>query len=215
MLYFPSSVPNSPSRSGPLSGPGSPCLCWFMRFFCKICDCIHRVSGHIYQNSFSLYQLLSHEHEGKRQTKANDEVLHDRLWSQTEVLPYHRLCVPWLRCREMMAGNDFEADRSRESDLRNARGRKGRAANRWNESNKLARGCWICSVCIGAWLAETTRGRRGASTQAMQKLLLILVLYVRFVSQTLGPHSIQKALDAASLHTAPLRGIAGRWHGVV
>lgn len=64
---------------------------------------------------------------------------------------------------------------------------------------------------------QKPHGRRGASTQAMQTQLLVLLRKV--VCQTFGPHRIQKAIDAASTSRkcshVPLRGVTGRWHGVL
>lgn len=61
---------------------------------------------------------------------------------------------------------------------------------------------------------QKPHGRRGASTQAMQTQLLILVCKV--VSQTFGSHRRQKATDDASTSgRCCLHGVTGRWHGVL
>lgn len=71
-----------------------------------------------------------------------------------------------------------------------------KACTRIRKSCYFCQGVWKRRGGAGGGRMQKPHGRGGASTQAMQTQLLIL--FCKVVSQTFGPHRIQKAIDAAS-----------------
>lgn len=77
------------------------------------------------------------------------------------------------------------------------------------------------SVRWGGWgvrgRMQKPHGRRGASTQAMQTQLLVLFCKgcQSNIRTTLHTKSYRRCPVNESLHGAPLRGVAGRQHGVL
>lgn len=77
------------------------------------------------------------------------------------------------------------------------------------EKTVIVAGLWESVEMSRRGRMQKPHGRRGASTQAMQTQLLILVCKV--VSQTFRPHRRQKATDDASTSGRfCLRGVTGR-----